>query len=513
MTDTTTTPGPAPGGLSWARFKALCAETGQYVWGTAQGAFNEKASFSQILVDAVIGMIPLVGDVTAARDLIAVVIRLIESPTKREEVWEWVLLIVLLFALIPVFGGVIKGVGRVVVKVAKEAELLVGAAKAAKLAEGAKEIIAFLNRIGSKNAEKWFISLRIADYQAQLLERFNKLMEVISGVLVKIQHKAGSLMPASLNSRIETLKGGLKTLKGMAWEMIPKAVKELDQQLKEMQAYVRSGGQTTSRLVAHEVAVGQRVVTRAEEARLIEDRALPVRSGSGWAQNKALVDDPETFQHLYKHEPGYPDLTKYPDPRTGRINAIEAFSGRIVNRALKPGEQIYRFFGPKGVTHRHPVGDSFANGGWWGIGAPPGTAKEWREKAAVLDEWNRDGYMVVATVPAGSDIKAAVGTISEQSGKKIPGQYLPGGNPQTVIDMSAAVKSGLAEAGSEVIASGKAKTWVDPATGMKFEIKPTGWTDANGIHGYIHMPGPGSVQTVRLGAREMATKENREVTR
>lgn len=63
------------------------------------------------------------------------------------------------------------------------------------------------------------------------------------------------------------------------------------------------------------------------------------------------------------------------------------------------------------------------------------------------------------------------------------------------------------------MAEGKPVTWIDPATGMKYEVKPTGWTDANGIHGYINMPGPASVQTVRLGAREQATKENREVSK
>jgi len=511
MANTTAASGSAPGGQSWARFKAWSAETGQWLWGTAQGAFNEKATFSQIVVDAVIGMIPLVGDATAVRDLIAVVIGLIESPEKREKVWEWVLLVVLLFALIPVFGGVIKGVGRIVVKVAKEAEALVGAARAAKLQEGAREIIAFLNRIGFKDAEKWFLALRIADYQAKLLERFNKLMEVINGVLVQIQRKAGNLMPASLNDRIEMLKAGLAKLKQMAPDKLVKAVKEFDQKLKEIQAYVHSGGETTSRVAAHEVATGERVVTRADEARLIEDGALPARTASGWKKNKAMVGKPDTYEHLYKHEPGYPDLTKY--PKDNHYVQIEAFSGKIANRPLKPGEQIYRFFGPEGVTHEYKLKDSLPGGGWWGLGSPPKTAKEWREKAAVLDEWNRDGYLVVGTVPKDGSIKAAVGTISEQSGKSIPGQYLPGGNMQAVIDMNDVSKGGLASAAEEVVSSGKAKTWEDPVTGMMFEIRPTGWTDANGIHGYINRPGAASVQAARLSARELATKENREVTK
>ncbi len=47
------------------------------------------------------------------------------------------------------------------------------------------------------------------------------------------------------------------------------------------------------------------------------------------------------------------------------------------------------------------------------------------------------------------------------------------------------------------------------ATGMHFEIRPTGWTDANGTWGYAHQPGAGSVQVARLGAREMETKDSR----
>lgn len=127
-----------PGGLSWSQFRAMAADVGSWAWGTVQGAFNEKASLSQILVDAVIGMIPLLGDVTAVRDIIAVVIRLIDDPDARESVWEWVLLVVLVFALIPVVGGVIKGVGRILCKVFKAAAELTGAARAAHLLQGTR---------------------------------------------------------------------------------------------------------------------------------------------------------------------------------------------------------------------------------------------------------------------------------------------------------------------------------------------------------------------------------------
>lgn len=501
----------APGGMTWSSFKATCADVGSWTWGTVQGAFNEKASFSQIVVDAVIGMIPLVGDVTAVRDIIAVVIGLIDDPKKREDVWEWVLLVVLVVALIPVVGGVIKGVGRILCKVFKHASKLTGAARAAHLAEGAREIVAFLNRIGMKNAEKWLLTLRFADYQPQIMERFAALMNTLSSTLRHIRAKAGNMVHAGLVRRIEALQNGIAQLKAAGNKMIPLAVKELDQNLREIQAYVRSGGEATSRTTLHRVATGERVVTRADEARLIEQGALPMRSArGGWKQNEALIDKPSSWKKLYKHEPGYPDLTKR-SAKPDSYSDIEAFSGRITNRPLKAGEKIYRFFGPGGTTHGTTINQSFPGGNWWGLGEPPKSAKEWRLPCAVLDEFNRDGFMVVATVPPKISIKAAVGTVSEQAGKNIAGQFLPGGAIQAVIEFGQAGKATLAAKAQEVIATGKPAKWLDPASGLMFDIKPTGWKDANGIWGYVRTPGPATIQTARLGTREMATKKSREV--
>lgn len=499
-----------PGGWSWSHFKAVCADVGSWTWGTVQGAFNEKASFSQILVDAVIGMIPLVGDATAVRDLIAVIIGLIDDPKKRESTWEWVLFVVLLLALVPVLGGVAKGVGRILCKVFSEAAKLRGAARLAHIAEGAKEIVAFLNRIGVKNAEKWLKSLRFAEYQAQILERFGALMNTLSVVLKKVTAKMGSLMPAGLGHRIEALQQGIAQLKAKGNEMIPLAIKELDQDLRELQAYVRSGGETTSRIALHEVATGQRVVTRADEARLVEDGVLPARSTrGGWKQNEAVLKKPNTWGG-YKPEPGYPDLTK--NVVDDKLPWVAAYSGRIVNRELKQGEEIYRLFGPKGVTHGVLVDPTKASGAWWGLGKAPTAAREWREHAAVLDEFNRDGFIVIGKVIGAKGPKAAVGTVSEQAGTKLSGQYLGGGTTQALFFTNATSADHLKQLGEQVIKSGKSETWVDTVEGITYEIRPTNWNDANGIWGYLHMPGSGKIQTARLGAREVASKKNDEVT-
>ncbi|OMO15647.1 hypothetical protein LMG9585_21915, partial [Xanthomonas oryzae pv. oryzae] len=73
---------------------------------------------------------------------------------------------------------------------------------------------------------------------------------------------------------------------------------------------------------------GERVITRADEARLVEDGVLPVRSSrGGFKQNPALVKRPEQWEHLYKHEDGYPNLADR--QKEGVYQAVQAYSGKM----------------------------------------------------------------------------------------------------------------------------------------------------------------------------------------
>ncbi len=491
----------------------MAADVGSWTWGTVQGAFNEKASLSQILVDAVIGMIPLVGDVTAARDIIAVVVRLIDDPEARERVWEWVLLVVLVLALVPVIGGVIKGVGRILCTVFKAAAELRGAARAAHLLQGAKDIVAFLNRIGTRNAEAWLLRLKFADYQAQILERFAALTNTLASVLRKANARMGALMPGMLAQRIDGLIGGLATLRTTAGQMIPKAIKELDQNLRELQAYVRSGGETTSRVALHRVATGERVITRADEARLVEDGVLPVRSSrGGFKQNPALVNRPKEWEHLYKHEDGYPNLADPSRAKDGIHQAVQAYSGKMSNRQLRDGEYFFRAFGEEGVTHGLTVNETAAGGGWWGhwrgSQKRTGMAPAHRRAGRIQSQWiyrHRQGERQQWAQGGGRHGCRASG---RQIARAIPAGWRDAG---IFFFLDKPVAEQLTALGKRAIADNKPFTWIDPASGMRFEVKPTGWKDVNGIIGYFHTPGPTSVTTVRLAEREQATKEHRQV--
>ena len=250
--------------------KRWALDVSEWFWGTAQGAFNEKQTTSQIIVDAVIGMVPLVGDVTAVRDLIAVGTRLAEDPEKREDVAEWVLLVILLFALIPIIGGVIKGVGRLLLKAGKNA-----ADNHILLAE----IVGFLNRIGHGNALKWFKSLDLLKYQSELIAKFTAFADKLIEALVTMRERLGWFLSKDMRAAITHWIDSFKALKPFGAKMIPQALKELNAKLKLVQ-------QAIYKAEWHTVSPGVQNTTYEVEARLVERRRqVPAPKRDGFPNN------------------------------------------------------------------------------------------------------------------------------------------------------------------------------------------------------------------------------------
>nr|GEU28665.1 hypothetical protein [Tanacetum cinerariifolium] len=168
----------------------------------------------------------------------------------------------------------------------------------------------------------------------------------------------------------------------------------------------------------------------------------------------------------------------------GNYPYVAAFAGKACNRALKDGEQVFRLFGPARTTHGHAVGEAFPSGAWWGVGPPPKTAKEWRELAAVLDSFNGDGFYVSARAVGNTGPKAVVGTVSEQFGQDIPGQYPPSCATQAYFFLDKKFHEILNKVGKKFTSSGKVGKIFDPVTGMEFTFHRNSWTDANGIWSY-----------------------------
>ncbi|MFC3531087.1 hypothetical protein ACFOLG_02725 [Vogesella facilis] len=474
--------------ISLAEIKSIAAETSDWIWGTAQGAFNERQTTSQIIVDAVIGMIPLVGDATAVRDLIAVTIRLCNEPQRREQVFEWVLLVILLFALIPVAGGVIKGVGRLALKVGKNA------------AENSKvltETIQFLNRMGRGNAVKWLKQLDVLKYQNELIGKFTDFCTSIADTISEVlKSRIGQLLSGDMRTKLQRVQTGLLTLRDLGGKMIPQALKELNAKLKVLQELVYQGE-------VHTLATGQKNLTREAEALMLRNEVRAAIKAGKWPQNllSGKLTDPDVQKQLAdwfdrsKIAEGWPDLLRKQvelpgHGKTKYYNSLCTFSGKIAAWGPEQfaGQTIYRAFGPGGKL----AGPSNAGGYFWGAGAIPQNAKAWREMAAVLDEWNANGLIVLVTFPPLARIqhepelmqalKGWHGSIAEQFGDKIKNQFLAGGGKQVGMnDLPATLATKITELG-EAAKAGKLGS--GEVMGVRIEVRKTSWTEVEGKYGY-----------------------------
>jgi len=448
--------------MSDAEQQSTVSQVGSWIWGTIEGGFNEQQSISQIIVDAIIGMIPLVGDVTAVRDLVAVILRLVEHPEKRQDKLEWLTLVLLLFALIPVFGGVIKGVGRLVIKAGEE----VG-----KHAEIVRDIIQLLNRLGEGDAVKFFRALDFEKYTAELAGQWSKLTQRLDDVIGGVLRRARFVIPDGMVKRLEQLQTGIRDLKQIGERMIPDSLKELNQRLKTLQKHVYEGDW-------HEIPDALKSATRETEARLVE-KEVEGKPSKAWELHDA--PHPPDGANMYHHVEGWPNLKKPPwTTKDAGARIIATFSGPIRPVKIPAGTKIRRV-----VTQ-----DSKKAGAFWTYELAR-DGKSWRENCAVLDSWSSDGFYLELTVPEGG-IWAWEGKIASQiendAKRATFGQFLPGGATQIFIDFDFPAHAGL-------------RNIVD----NKLKRILTNWTD----HTNLNVPEK-TVTVQKLGVNEIAPKSAAE---
>lgn len=496
--------------MSWTLedFKQTSLEVGQWCWGTMEGSFNEKQTIGQIIVDAAIGMVPLVGDVTAVRDLLAVGIGMSSDPSKREKVGEWVMFVILLFALIPVVGGVIKGVGRLALRVAGDA---------AKDTELLAEVVQFLNRMGHGDAPKWLKSLNVVQYEAQLVAKCRDFCGSLIETISKTMHsRIGLMLPDQWVSRILRVRAGFHELMDLAGDMVPKALKELNAKIHVLQNMVYRGE-------IHEIATGGAPKIRREAEAYMEERKLArqIRQGRYYA-TECLADHPvQTPKIRAKYqkwiEEGWPNILGRTDktnpsfPNKEIFQVLGSYHGVVKPKTADEiaGKKLYRVFGPA----NDPATETWAGGMFWGFGKVPESAEEWRIPTAVLDEWNGNTMIAIIHLPADlaerlPDAKGWVGQVAEQYGRrKRPQQYLEGGAEQIFIDFGTLskeinnigdkLKQGLLTPPQEL-------NW----NGIRVEFKKTDWTNVSEVYGYTNTGESlhGTVNTRRLATDEIQTK-------
>lgn len=495
--------------MSWslADFKETSMQVGQWCWGTMQGAFNEKQSISQILTDAAIGMIPVVGDVTAVRDLLAVSIGMSTDPRKRESVTEWVLLIILAFALIPVFGGVIKGVGRLALRVTEDVE------KNRKLLA---EVIQFLNRVGHGDAPQWLRSLNVKQYQQQLLSKLKDFCKSMSSTVDKVlTARIGRMLPDRWRLQLHVVGGGFDDLSNLADKMVPKALDELEQKIHVLQSTAYEGEKKS-------IATGGAPKLEREAEAHLDEKVRERKFLPGeFSPNSAFTEKEKLVAKLKGKygswiAQGWPDLfhTKGTMLATGAKEVylnISSFHGEIVawNAAKLAGKKVFRVFGNAGVIG----GESWAGGMYWGLGKLPETAEQWRELCAVLDKFNANGYMVAADLPSNleklwPEARAWMGKVAEQyghGGDRL--QYLKGGGDQLFGSFGKEVGQEISRIGDLMKKGELGDVHSEEIGGVTFKFFKTNWKNVESLFGYGKAADDAGVAVTRkLGQEEIRNK-------
>lgn len=402
--------------------------TGNWVGGALKGEFNDKATLGQIVCDAVISMFPIAGEATAVRDLIAVVNRMLSSKAEAEKVLNWVSIILCLLPIIPVVGGVVKGVGRLLITVIKDTT---------KANEIALAILAFLRKMGYGDPIKYIDQLKFSKYQATILSEFKKFITRFKASLNFFNQKMSAVLPQNIQTSLNAIGPKLDQLVRLADKMIPSAIKELDAALNK----VRSEMINQMNQAGTKIGGGQtKVMTK--EARLAASASKTIASKG---------HKPAPLSH-YKHKEGWPDLSKIKDEmeRTDilKFYVISSFSvkQKIIPKLYLPGTKVCW---KRVISQKRP----FKSGAYWADKMPDnGTA--WRLDYAVKSRWSPNGAFVeldyIPTVKelkrlgikvpdSWKGLKTWEGSVAEQHDLEKgvgSGLLLPGGGKQIYIDFS-----------------------------------------------------------------------------
>ncbi|MCM2492737.1 hypothetical protein EFP18_21565 [Burkholderia glumae] len=410
---------------SWIRQAA--SQVGGYIWrgatavgdtvtGAVAGEFSQKRNTGAIIVDAVVSMFPVAGEVTAARDAIAISLRMCDNPKDRDNEWEWVALVLCLLAVVPVAGGLLKGVGKLLMRAAEKSEDLV------KLCQ---DILALIRKAGLGDAVQWFRKLDFAQYQGLVLKAFGTLIDRISKALHFILNRLGSVIPTRVAQYLRSLLPKLDELRKLGDTKIVQGIKKLTQLLDEVRSHLVTGTWA-------DVRVGpgtNRAMT--EEARLAHAAK----------QTKSLGHKPAGIEH-YVHKEGWPDLSELKVSE-----GIGTFSVQAPIEAITrtPGQLMIRVVDSRRLDKPWTIPGKF----WADSLAPNGTI--WRNQSAIKHAWSMNGSFAQMKVPTreameklGIDVpkdwdgmRLWAGRIAEQwddEGTEATMRLLVGGDVQFFVD-------------------------------------------------------------------------------
>ncbi|MFO0802942.1 MAG: HNH/ENDO VII family nuclease [Gemmataceae bacterium] len=255
-----------------AKSAAWLDDAWDWTVGTVQGDFNEDQSVSQIVVNMVLGLIPVVDQVLDARDLIANLYHLIEyyegeadrTPEQIEkdnaeffgmgrEFGLWVNIVLTGIGCFPEIGSAAKGVIKTLFKKMKD---ILGPMTPEKLKQLFEAVAEVLNKYGKFNAKKW-LKNEFKPKLGEMVEFAKALIrKAIEGLEEAFAKMTGSLsavpkwLPGydraqQLLKRMEDWKAVLPKLKSKVDDMVQKVrkkIEELTDKILQNEKHASKGG-------------------------------------------------------------------------------------------------------------------------------------------------------------------------------------------------------------------------------------------------------------------------------
>ncbi|WP_183574004.1 hypothetical protein [Methylorubrum rhodinum] len=173
------------------------AALANWIGGSLMGEFNENPSSSQIVLDMVVTMIPVVDQIGDARDIVAVVLRM-RDQSERKRFLNWLSLATCLIGLIPELGSALRAAARLVMR-----DFLRAGGNAARITGNtADAVFAAIRKLGLGDPKRFLTSINWDRVASEVVAAYRELGRRAATVINYLQ----SIAEAPLRAFLEQLR-------------------------------------------------------------------------------------------------------------------------------------------------------------------------------------------------------------------------------------------------------------------------------------------------------------------
>lgn len=208
------------------------------------GEFDDHQSTSALITQLLVSFVPGAVIVMSARDLTAVLIRMVRHPDKRESVTEWMILVACAIGLVPalvgaVAGAAAAGVGAIVGGLAgDEAGAALRATALLLIEDGARlleKLVEFLRRFIKGDIMRFLRAVKFAEYAEPVAKEVTQFIGHLTSIIEKVIAKASSFKwigrVGDLIEKLKVVETGLRDLDRMAARQVKSVMGEFDKRL------------------------------------------------------------------------------------------------------------------------------------------------------------------------------------------------------------------------------------------------------------------------------------------